>query len=470
MENLDEMLSRLSLSRTFLVEDDHLVLTGRQLGILSEHFRQLLWQCSHGRQRRIAVMVRNSARHLALLLAVGRTEMLLFPIPAGASPRQISTLTEAFSFDLVVTDPATAHLLLAGEASFAHGFSDGEMVCLVRDVKSESSAALPADSQIAILTSGSTGAPRGVVHSWRNVLLNASLHAQAISLASTDRIAGALPLHFSYGLVASALATLTTEATLVLGRPEATALMTWLRAKKISVLGTTPSIVRRMIGPGDSAALRTLTIGGDVTSSALSRDLCSYFPHTELFATYGLTEAGPRVATCRLGEMSTSDQSVVPLGKPLEGVTLSLATVDDATEPAELLVDTPTKMLGYLEKGTGGLDKSASTVPIRTGDLFIRKGEQYSFWGRKKRVLVRGGEKISPMVIESHLRDFPGVSAAWVDGLAHPEHGEVPRAFVVSTGGTNVEVMRHLRASLPASHIPAEIHFVDTLPSYARPK
>lgn len=308
-------------------------------------------------------------------------------------------------------------------------------------------------AQIGILTSGTTGSPRAVLHRFSSLLLNASLHAKAIQLSAIDRVGSALPLHFSYGLVAVALASLVQGASLffapsfIPGDP-----LIWM--KDISVFSATPLLAKKL----DQFPSRILTIGGDYTPTSLAEKILHQAPNTTLLTTYGLTEAGPRVATCNisLGDCALAS---LPLGEFLPSIETQIA------QDQELLIKTPSAMLGYF-RGKQETDQVFTNGWLHTGDLVKKQENQLYFLGRKKRLLSLGGEKIYPAEVESLLQKIPSIEDAYVT----QEADTIVAYLQTNKPPTEKTVSSFLRNHLPRAQIPTRIEFVANLPIGARKK
>ena len=324
------------------------------------------------------------------------------------------------------------------------------------------------EADLGIMTSGTTGEPRAILHRLDRILLNAKLHAESIQLTENDRIGIHLPLHFSYGLVASLFGSLIAGLTIYLAPDSIEEHGSWIEKKGFNIFNTTPVNIRRLLNYS-LASLAKITIGGDVLDPALALRIKTLYPNLSLYATYGLTEAGPRVFT---KELFHSDlmENIIPQGIPLEGISYRIVS-GDSSEEGELVLKTPTPMLGYFRKPE---DTSEVLIDneVRTSDLFRLKDNQLFFIGRKKRVICRGGEKIHPVEIENHLLKFEDVIAAWVTGEVDQEFGEIPKAFLVTKTGTVDEkrITHFLRKVLTRSQIPAAFICVPQLPYSAKKK
>ncbi len=314
---------------------------------------------------------------------------------------------------------------------------------------------LETSAQLAILTSGTTGNPKSILHRFSSILHNAALHAEAITLQERDCVGAALPFHFSYGLVAVVFGTLLKGASLHLAPPVLPEdLAHWLQ--HISVFSATPLLMSKL---PSLANLRVLTIGGDITPPLLAKQCLLKKNDLMLFTTYGLTEAGPRVATHRVTPDDFS--SSLPMGTPLPSVSWSIASDN------ELLIHTPTAMLGYF-RDPEETKAVLSNGILSSGDLVKRERGNLFFIGRKKRLLTRGGEKIFPTEIENSLREYPSIEDAFV---TLEEEGQILKAYLKTSSPLDIKHIRaFLKQRLSRAHVPDTIDCCEALPEMARKK
>ncbi|MDJ1167669.1 class I adenylate-forming enzyme family protein (plasmid) [Burkholderia gladioli pv. gladioli] len=368
---------------------------------------------------------------------------------------------------LVATSATKPVFLELGYSAPGEGF--GEFHMLLAPPEYTSLKMHPPDS-IGIPSSGSTGAPKVIIQPLSNLLRNASMHAAAVKLDASDTVVLNLPLNYSYGLVAGLLATLLVGAKGVLLDQQRVDIRRALNAFDATTCMGTPSSVLENFPVDYFGKVKRLMVGGDVMRPRLASSLLNAVKDTEIFATYGLTEAGPRVATWRLEAERILHYRAIPLGVPLTNVRLSLGENDRDGTCRELLIDTPTVMHGYLgdEAGTRAvLERPGGT--LRTGDMFEERDGHLFFAGRLKRVIVRGGENIYPAFVEGVVMRFPDIEDVWVTGEAHEGLGQVPIAYLIARKLIDVRVLaRELRRYLPSSHIPTKWEQVRAFPSNIR--
>jgi len=309
-------------------------------------------------------------------------------------------------------------------------------------------------AQVALMTSGTTGEPKAILHRFSSLILNASLHAEAVELESKDIVGVALPFHYSYGLVAVILGSLVRGASLLFAP---TSLPEDLEHSldKATFFSATPMFVRRM----SQIPFRTLTIGGDLTTVAIASKVFQQRCDINLYITYGLTEAGPRVFTHRVAPGDCLEGHL-PMGEPLKGVSWRLGT------DQEIIVKTPTAMLGYFCRP----EETAQTLSgndVHTGDLAKTENGRLYFLGRKKRLCCRGGEKIYPSELERVLQQISYVRNAYVT----MEYDDQLVAYIETDETIDEKHLKtHMLRYFPRTQFPDQIKSVSKLPAEARKK
>ena len=275
-------------------------------------------------------------------------------------------------------------------------------------------------------------------------------------------IAGFLPIYYSYGLVANLISSLVRGSKFIFQARSSQLDPLWANENKVSVLALTPYFGQRM--DVKIPTLRMLTFGGDALSSEAANELKSKFVGCELYSTYGLTEAGPRVASWRFDHQDIPSGLIVPLGEPLDGCELELLShSNDLAGLGELVVKTSTHTLGYFYGVGRGVEiPDWPEGKVYTGDLFIKTKEHFYFVSRDKEMIVQNGEKLFPPVIESIIRHIEGVIDVRVEGVFDKDKGQIARAMIHADREIPVSKLRRsLLKELPHASIPAEFAFVD---------
>ena len=310
---------------------------------------------------------------------------------------------------------------------------------------------LGAEPALVMATSGSTGLPKAVVHSRSSLVRNAGMHWSSVGAPEAgESYLLSQSLFFSSAFVCGVLGPLTHGIRLNLLEPPFS-VAAWAEAAQrgeITRTAFTPHLLLRVLaGPGLPGSLRQVTVGGDrLGRTAVGelrrsgvRDVCT---------TYGLTEAGPRVATNRLeGDPESWDT----LGEPLAGVDFWLE--ERPSGPGELMVRTPTAQAGHYRDGV--FTAWPQGAPVPTGDLGEPAEDgSVRLVGRAHRVASVSGEKVYLGLVERVLAEHPAVAAVRV--RADPSDGLLT-AEVLSRGSAPLdatEQRRWCRGRLRAVEIP----------------
>lgn len=326
------------------------------------------------------------------------------------------------------------------------------------------------DRALLLFTSGSTGRPKGVVLSHGNLLANASGVIAHTQVTDADRLLHIMPLHHTNGINNQLVAPLLAGAEIALvERFRADDMVECLRHYEPTYVTGVPTMYSRMLPklePGERfASLRFLRCGSAPITPALHEAIEDAFG-VPLIVSYGLSEA-----TCTTTMNPPRARKVGSIGTVLEGQELALFQPGGDEQVArgqdgEIRIRGPVLMQGYV-----GTDVESPIVDgwLRTGDLGRFDDDGYiTITGRIKDVIIRGGENLSPGLIENQLEKHPAVKECCVVGVTDADLGEVPVAFVVAQAGCEVDtdaLREHVQHGLSRVYVPARIHVLATLPT-----
>jgi len=347
--------------------------------------------------------------------------------------------------------------------------------------EAETAPAEPAErsldaDRLVLFTSGTTGRPKGVRLTGRNLVASAVGSAERLGVAPGDRWLVCLPTYHMGGLAPLVRSTLY-GTTAVIQREfdaDATARMT---DREVTGVSLVPTMLARLLDAGWSPpdSLRFVLLGGAPASEdLLNRALAAGVP---VFPTYGLTETASQVATATPEDVASHPGTV---GRPLRETEVSIRDADgdpvtarvdtagdgaietgETGETGELVVSGPTVTPGYLDD-----ERTAAAfgpAGLHTGDV-ARRDAAGRLWivGRVDDRIVTGGENVHPDSVADALREHPHVADAAVVGLPDPEWGERVGALVVP--GSNSEGADSLTAeSEGADSLTAESEGTDSL-------
>ena len=313
-----------------------------------------------------------------------------------------------------------------------------------------------------IFTSGSTGAKKAVMISQYN-LVNDLMDTRELGYYTQDDVAlGALPLDHIFGLVLLA-------GTMVLGYrlyfPKTTDIPHILEAvstQGITRMNGVPSLYLAMAAEKEKYDLRSLRAGfiaGGPCTPGQFRYIEEALEIT-LIPAYGMSECvGITCASYR----DPQEVRACGVGRFYPRNTWAIL-LEDGGEAAvgqtgEICVDGPTRMVGYFG------DSSPREALFHTGDLGYVDGEGIlHLTGRKKDIIIRNGNNISPLVIEDALLSIQGVTAAAVVGLPHPTEGECPAAMVVCRAEIYQTLPQALGSRVQKNLVPALFRRAEALP------
>lgn len=307
------------------------------------------------------------------------------------------------------------------------------------------------DPAVVIFTSGSSGAPKGVVLSHRSVIAN-----QHNLLSRSGRLPGATdpatapepvtlvctPL-FHIGGISNLLTNLVIGGRLVLneGRFDPGQVLRLIEAERVQSFGGVPTMAVRVLehpdfGNHDLSSLRSWPLGGAPVSSALLERMADRLPQLQrrgLGNTWGMSESGGFLTVAGNRDLAQRPGTV---GRPYPVVELRI-DAPDASGSGEILVRTPTAMLGYLGMPD---DRTVDEEGwLHSGDLGHVDADGYLYLdGRSKDIVIRGGENIACAHVEVALLGHPDVVEVAVLGVPHPELGEELAAVVVHRPGSGL--------------------------------
>ncbi|MDQ3242186.1 MAG: AMP-binding protein, partial [Gemmatimonadota bacterium] len=328
---------------------------------------------------------------------------------------------------------------------------------------------------LILYTSGSTGAPKGVIIPHRQILFNAMATAAAWGLGPSDIAPVATPFFHTGGFNVFATPLWHRGGTVVLiDQFDPAAFMEALAEERCTVALTVPTQLVMMRGSArwgmELPELRYFISGGAPCSPSLSAEVRA--AGYTLREGYGLTECGPNCFAISDEEAIANSGSV---GRPVPFLEMRLVGEDGrdvaAGDPGELLLRGPQMFGGYLHDAERTDEAIADGGWLRTGDLAIRDAAGlYSICGRRKEMYISGGENVFPAEVESVLTAHPCVGEAVVVGVPDPLWGEVGRAYVMLRAAPGIappsgeELTGFTRQRLAGYKVPKSMVFVGELP------
>ena len=308
-----------------------------------------------------------------------------------------------------------------------------------------------------IFTSGSTGQRKAVMLSDRNLIANLLDSAPLGDYREDDIALGVLPLEHVFGLVLAAGVVVLHYAMFLSRKNDVTSILSAIEQEKITRMNGVPSLYQAMAKEADHfdlSSLRSGFIGGAPVTPEQFRDMERTLGMT-LISVYGMSEC---IGISCSNYREAFQVRCSTAGKVYPHNTVYIVGEDGKKLPAgecgEIWVNGPSRMAGYWPYC---MDPEEF---FPTGDLGYLTGDGHLvLTGRKKDIIIRNGNNISPARIESAMLSLAGVCAAAVVGLPDEKQGEVPYAMVA--GNSDWEKLKEL---LPKNQLPAGILCVQELP------
>jgi len=329
------------------------------------------------------------------------------------------------------------------------------------------------DDLAAILyTSGTSGKPKGVMLTHNNLRTNVEASARHIELTRADAFLGVLPQFHSFGLTALTLLPLSIGArTIYTARFIPKKIVALIRKHRPDIFMGIPQMYSALLTakdttPSDFKSLRLAVSGG----GPLPRDTFEKFNerfNIEIREGYGLTETSPVVSMNTITNFRPG--SVGPL---LPGCEARVYDDDNRELPigeeGEIALGGPNIMKGYYKQPELTDEVIRADGFFYTGDWGKLDEDGYLYiTGRKKEMLIIGGENVFPREIEEILNEHEAVAASAVIGREDPVRGELPVAFVEIEEGKDFDaaaLRAYCRKHMAGFKVPREIHRIDELP------
>lgn len=369
-----------------------------------------------------------------------------------------------------------------GTMSWAGALRGGEAVS-DGDLAARAAAVDPDDPVFIMYTSGTTGFPKGAVHSHK-LIRNIEERGYRMAITQNDVILNYLPLFHAFSYSEGALMSALTGAKQVITEtfiPDES--LDLIEAEGVSIIhgfeahlkGLTEAQEAR---PRNISTLRTgiFAAGMHSATPVVRRGAKALAPLKNL-AGFGMTECWLGVALNALDD--SEELRCETSGYPALGYEISIVDPETGAEqpigvPGELLIRGYSLMLGYYNKPEETAASFTEDGWFRSGDMAEwLEGGYLRFLGRYKDMLKVGGENVDPMETEGFLLEHPGVHQVAVVGYPDEKLSEVPVAFIERAPGTDLqadEVIDYCRGRVASFKIPRHIFFVDEFPMTASGK
>ncbi|MBH0120900.1 acyl--CoA ligase [Rhodococcus sp. HM1] len=415
-----------------------------------------------GKGDRVGILAANSPEWVVTFWAAQCLGAIAVGLNSWWTPKEIEYGVGLVRPKVILTDTKRAALLAdSGLSGFTLLTVEDD---LPRIVAAGAGAELPTadvdedDPAVILFTSGTSGRPKGAVHSQRNLLAVVDYHRFSDALVahmygrtyddavpSDNRYLLTSPLFHIASLHNLAVPRLATGSAVIMteGGFDVDKVFGLIERERVTNWGAVPTMAARMLEHPDTdrydlSSLTAFALASAPSSPEFKQRLRAKFPFAQqaLVDSYGLTECSTAIAVATAPELEAFPGT---LGRPIMTVALEIRdpfgeVVPDGIE-GEICVRSPFVMLGYWEDETATTAALTSDGWLRTGDYGIVEDGRLRLAGRRSDLILRGGENVYPTEVEQCLEEHPAVHECAVIGVDHEDLGQEVAAVVVLRAG-----------------------------------
>ncbi|PZX03904.1 fatty-acyl-CoA synthase [Psychrobacillus insolitus] len=384
--------------------------------------------------------------------------------------------------------PFLKNVIVMGENNYPGMYTWSELMAHADSVSDETLEqhlkVLKNDDVINIqYTSGTTGFPKGVMLTHKNIVNNGQLVGDCIHLSEQDRLCIPVPFFHCFGCVLGTMASVTHGSTMVIIEQfDAAKVLQMVQDEKCTALHGVPTMFIAELNHPDFAkydlsSLRTGIMAGSICPIEVMKKVMEDMGASEITIAYGQTESSPVITQTRTDD--AIEKRVSSVGQAHPGVEVKIIdpiTGEDTPSgvPGELCTRGYLVMKGYYKNEEATNAAIDSHGWLHTGDIAVIDEDGYiDITGRIKDMVIRGGENIYPKEVEEFLYQHPAVQDVQVVGVPDPKYGEELMAWIILKDGENLtseEVKTYCRGKISYHKIPRYIEFTDAYPMTASGK
>ena len=326
-------------------------------------------------------------------------------------------------------------------------------------------------------TSGTTGFPKGVMLTSRNIINDGFIIGERMRYTAADRVCLPVPLFHCFGIVLGVMAVLTHGATHILleSFDPLVALASIQKEKCTAIYGVPTMFISELNHPMfnmfDMSSLRTGIMAGSGVPVELMKTVIEKMHMPEITSVYGLTETSPGMTQSHWND--SVEVKATTVGDAFEGIDVKVLDPETGKEcpvgvQGEMCCRGWNVMKGYYKMPEATAETIDENGFLHSGDLGVKdENGNFKITGRIKDMIIRGGENIYPREIEEFLIQMPEIKDIQVAAVKSERYGEITGAFIILHEGktlTEQDVIEFCRDKLSKFKWPQLIMFMDEFP------
>jgi fatty-acyl-CoA synthase len=486
---LADTVARFSDRDALIVRHQNVRLTWRQLGDEVEKTARGLIGLGLAPGDRVGVWATNCAEWVYLQLATARAGLVQVNVNPAYRAHELAYVLKKSGMRALVlraSDPRSNYREILEDAVRGQDLALKNVIYLGEEswdrmiAGGTDAGPYPTDCRDVIniqYTSGTTGAPKGVLLTHHNLLNNGRIVNLGLRFTEQDRMVVPVPLYHCFGCVAGTMAAINSGATLVFPSPSFDPLATMEaihHERGTSIYGVPTMFIAQLQHPEfskfDFTSLRTGIMAGAPCPIEVMKKVVADMHCPQMTIVYGQTESSPVITMAYVDD--DFEKRVATVGTACPATEIKIAAPDGSVLPVgeqgELCARGYAVMKGYDKEP----EATARTVDqdgwLHTGDLAtMRRDGYFRITGRLKDLIIRGGENIYPRELEEFLYSHPKVADVQIVGVPDEKMGEAVAAWIKLKAGeaaTEDEIREFCKGKIAHFKIPQYIRFVDAFP------
>ena len=378
--------------------------------------------------------------------------------------------------------PCLRNVVFMGPEKFRGLYSTPELLLLgqhvdikiIRDIEDSVTCEDVVNMQY---TSGTTGFPKGVMLTSRNIINDGFIIGERMRYTEKDRLCLVVPLFHCFGIVLGVMAVLTHGGTHVLleSFDPLVALASIQKEKCTSLYGVPTMFISELNHPMfsmfDLTSLRTGIMAGSGVPVELMKRVNDEMHMPEITSVYGLTETSPGMTQSHWND--SLEVRATTVGDAFEGIDVKVLDPETGKEcpvgvQGEMCCKGWNVMKGYYKMPEATAETIDKNGFLHSGDLGVKdENGNFKITGRIKDMIIRGGENIYPREIEEFLIQIPEIKDIQVAGVKSERYGEITGAFIILHEGKTLkeeDIIEFCRGKLAKFKWPQLVMFLDEFP------